>query len=93
MVRGRHQPAVVTITYHFFTMLQAARKALSRYLAEVKLATTPRIYDFREEMMLWDFTKDDVLARWDCICDKDVHGHSMADLESNGKGWVANLSS
>lgn len=74
-------------------MLHAARKALSRYLVEVRRATTPRSYDFRDEVMLWDFTKDEVLGSWDCICDEDVHGHSMATLKSNGKGWVINLSS
>ena len=74
-------------------MLQAARKALTRYLTEVKRATTPRSYDLKEEMMLWDFTKDEVLAYWDCICDEDVHGHSTAALKSNGKGLVTNFSS
>lgn len=67
-------------------MLQAARKAFSRYIAEVKRATALRHYDFRETKTLWDFTKNDVLAGWDCICDQDIHGHSTAVLETNGKG-------
>ena len=67
-------------------MLQAARQALFKYLSEVKRATTPRPYDFGEELMLWDFTKDGTLTQWDCICDEDVRGHSTAALEQNGKG-------
>ena len=80
--------ALVTTVYHISAvpMLQAARRALLRYLSEVKRATTPRPYDFREELMLWDFTEDVALTRWDCICDEDVHGQSTAALEPNGKG-------
>ena len=87
MVNGRHinlcswRPLTIPAP-----MLQSARRALFRYLSEVKRATTPRPYDFRDELMLWDFTEDGALTRWDCICDVDVHGHSTAALEPNGKG-------
>ena len=67
-------------------MLRGAKKALSRYIEEVKRATALRHYDYREAKVLWDFTKDNTLAGWDCICDQDIHGKSTALLENNGKG-------
>ena len=69
-------------------MLQAARRAISRYLSEVKRATTPRPDYLKEELVLWDFTEEDILSRWDCICDEDIHGHSTAALQFNGKGAI-----
>ena len=76
------------LPYHLelVKMLRGARKVLSRYIEEVKRATALRHYDYRETKMLWDFTKDDTLAGWDCICDQDTHGKSTAVLENNGKG-------
>ena len=55
-------------------------------MSEVKRATTPDAFDFRREQMLWDFAEEDTLEHWDCISDHDMHGHSLAKLEPNGKG-------
>ena len=67
-------------------MLQSMQRALQRYLAEVRHATTPRGYSFSQELVLFDFTKEEVLNQWDCISDKDVGGRSHANLGINGKG-------
>ena len=69
-------------------MLQSMQRALQRYVAEVRHATTPRGYSFSHNLVLFDFTKEEVLTEWDCISDKDVGGRSHANLEINGKGLV-----
>ena len=66
-------------------MFRGAKKALERYLAEVKRVTTPRPFDFREELMLWDFTKEET-NNWDCISDNDIKGFSNAQFQPNRKG-------
>ena len=63
-------------------MLRAAR----RFITEAKRASTPRKYDYREELVLWDFRREGVLQEWSCLCDSDIKGHSRAVLEPNGKG-------
>lgn len=69
-------------------MLRAAGRAVKKFLEDVQKATTPRGY-FHEELMLWDFTKEESLQKWVCICDKDIDGLSTASLESNGKGRLS----
>ncbi len=69
-------------------MLQSMQRALQRYVAEVRHATTPRGYSFSHNLVLFDFTKEEVLTEWDCISDKDVGGRSHANLGINGKGLV-----
>lgn len=68
------------------SFLRSAGKALGKYVADVKKATTPAAFDYREQQMLWDFAEEDTLEQWECISDKDMHGLSMARLEHNGKG-------
>lgn len=68
------------------SILRAARKAMLKYLQEVKTATTPRGFDFREELMLWNFEEPDTWKKWDCICDEDMGGLSLAAFKPNGKG-------
>ena len=75
------------------SFLRAARRVVGKYVSEVKRATTPGAFDYREEQMLWDFAEEETLQRWDCISDHDMHGHSVAKFEPNGKGncsgyWV-----
>ena len=65
-------------------MFRAARKALQKYVSEVKRVTTPRPFDFREELMLWNFEEDS--AKWDCISDTDIRGFSTAQFQANRKG-------
>ena len=68
-------------------LLRTARK----YLAEIKRATSLRSYDLREELVLWDFRKEETMQHWDCICDRDVKGNSTAALEPNGRGGSIEL--
>lgn len=68
------------------SIVRAAKKAWGKYVADVKRATTPRAFDYREELMLWDFTEEGTLDRWDCISDKDIGGHSLAQFQPNGRG-------
>lgn len=63
-------------------MLRAAR----RFIEEVRRASTPRAYDYREQLVLWDFRSEGSLQQWDCLCDGDEKGFSRAVLEPNGKG-------
>ncbi len=67
-------------------VLQTARKAFGRYLGGIKKATAPYGFDYRKELMLWNFTDEDTLKKWDCICDDEVGGKSNAQFEPNGKG-------
>ena len=68
------------------SIIRAAGRAWRKYLADVKKATTPSEFDYREQLVLWDFAEEDTLDQWECISDQDLHGHSMARLEPNGKG-------
>ena len=68
------------------SIIRAAKKAFEKYVADVKKATTPRAYNFKEDMMLWNFTQENTLREWECISDKDIHGHSVAQFEPNGEG-------
>ena len=68
-------------------MLRAAR----RFIAEVRRASTPRAYDHREQLVLWDFRREGALQQWACLCDRDVKGFSRAVLEPNGKGSATAL--
>lgn len=70
------------------SFLRSASKAIGKYVAEVKKATTPAAFDYREQKVLWDFAEEDTLEQWECISDRDMHGHSMARLQHNGKGDV-----
>lgn len=62
------------------------RRAVWRYLREVKDATTPRAADFKEHKLLWDFRDEEILRKWSCISDEDVGGLSKAKFKPNGKG-------
>jgi len=66
------------------TLFSGVRAAVAKYISEVKEAGKP--FDFHKELMLWDFTKEDVFRHWDCICDADIDGHSWAKLERNKRG-------
>ncbi len=71
---------------HVKLQLKAMNKLVrvaTKYLGEVKRATALRGLDVREELMLWDFKRSATLQQWDCICDRDIHGYSTADLEPN----------
>lgn len=68
-------------------MLHAVRQAAKRFASQVKLASTPRGYSFRQELLLWNFTDDTTVGNWDCICDVDIGGQSLATLCPNGIGW------
>ena len=68
------------------SILRGASKAWWRYVAEVKRATSLKGFDYREEKMLWDFAEEGTIEQWDCISDEDLHGHSIAKFEPNGKG-------
>lgn len=70
-------------------MFQAAGRAVRKFLVDVQKATTPRDF-YLEELVLWDFTKEESLSNWDCISDKDIEGLSAAKLEPNGKGRQIN---
>ena len=70
------------------SIFRAARKALGKYVSEVKRVTTPRPFDFREELMLWNFAEEDT-AKWDCISDTDITGFSSAEFQPNRKGNIA----
>ena len=63
-------------------------RAVSKFLTEVRGATSNKVYDVTKEAVLWDFRKEGAAEQWDCITDKDVHGFSQASLEPNGKGMV-----
>ena len=78
------------VTREMSVFLRSAKKALEKYIADVKKATTPRGFDFRDELMLWNFTQEDTWKSWDCISDKDVKGNSIAQFEPNGKGSSQN---
>ncbi len=67
------------------SFFRGAKKALERYVAEVKRATTPRPFDFREELMLWNFTEEHT-AKWDCTSDSEIRGFSNAEFRPNRKG-------
>ncbi len=69
-------------------MTQSLVRALQRYVAEVKHATSLRGYDFLQELVLFDFTKEDALNQWECISDKDIGGQSHAALQPNGQGLL-----
>ena len=49
-------------------------------------ATKPNLLDYRHELMLFDFTKEETVAQWDCVSDTDVEGLSTATFKPNGKG-------
>ena len=49
-------------------------------------ATKPRLVDYRHELMLFDFTKEETIKNWDCLSDTDVEGLSSATFKLNGKG-------
>lgn len=63
-------------------------RAVSKFLTEVRGATSNKVYDVTKEAVLWDFRKEGAVEQWDCITDKDVHGFSQASLEPNGKGML-----
>ena len=62
------------------------RRVISKYINEVKKATTPGLFNYNEHLTLWDFTKEDSLKQWICVTDQDIGGYSRAKLEPNGKG-------
>ena len=66
-------------------MLRAATRGVKKFITDVQKATTPRGY-FHEELVLWDFTKEESLKQWVCICDKDIEGLSTTRFERNRKG-------
>ena len=69
------------------SFFRGASKALQRYAAEVRKASEYDIQNFfKEEVMLWDFSKPECMEQWDCICDYDIGGHSYATFEPNSKG-------
>lgn len=68
------------------SILRAAGRAWKKYVADVKKATTPRAFDYREQLMLWNFSEEDTLKKWDCISDEEMGGKSFARFEPNGKG-------
>lgn len=68
------------------TNVTMLRRIVSKYVNEVKKATTPRAIDYGEQLTLWDFTKPESLEKWLCFTDKDVGGFSRATFEPNGKG-------
>ena len=72
-------------------MLGSLKRAVQRYLAEVKHATTPRGYSFFQELVLFDFTKEGAVEKWDCISDKDIGGGSHSSLQLNGRGLVTTV--
>lgn len=72
------------------SFLRGARRALQKYVADVKKATTPRTFDYREELMLWNFVEEDEWKNWDCISDEDIGGSSTASIKPNGKGKRVN---
>ena len=61
-------------------------RVVQRFAREVRKATSLRIYDVREVLVLWDFRRPDTLREWSCISDKDIGGYSSVSLEPNGKG-------
>jgi len=69
------------------SIYRGARKAVERYIEGVKRATDSNVENhFKEYMMLWDFSKPEVINHWDCICDTDMDGFSHASFEPNSKG-------
>ena len=62
------------------------RRIISKYIADVKRATTPGSFNIAEELTLWDFTKRESLQHWTCRCDEEIDGHSKAKFEPNGEG-------
>ncbi len=69
---------------------RGARKAIERYIEGVKKATNPNTKTYyKEDLMLWDFSKPEVVENWDCICDSDIGGHSHTTFELNSKGTCA----
>ena len=60
---------------------------MERYIAQVKKATDPKVDNhMKEYIMLWDFSKPEVIEQWDCICDTDMDGFSHASFEPNSQG-------
>ena len=49
-------------------------------------ATKPNLLDYRHELTLFDFTKEETIENWDCLSDTDVEGRSTATFKPNGKG-------
>lgn len=62
------------------------RRIVSKYVAEVKRATTPGPFDYAEQLTLWDFTKRTALQQWICVSDEEINGFSRAKFEPNGRG-------
>ena len=57
-----------------------------KYVADVKKASQPRAFDYRESIMLWNFSDPETVNKWDCISDKDINGYSNAHFGPNRKG-------
>jgi len=72
--------------YQSLVEMNSLKRALQKYLAEVKTVNTPRGYSFLQELVLFDFTKPGSVANWDCVSDSDTGGKSNCSLKSNGKG-------
>ena len=69
----------------FKELFKGVRVVASRYVREVKEVGETKLGPHKE-LMLWDFTKEDILKHWDCISDADIDGHSWAVLEQNKRG-------
>ena len=68
------------------SMLHAVRQAAKKFVSQVKHASTPRGYSFKQELILWDFTNTGTIDAWDCMSDRDIGGQSFSSLQPNGKG-------
>ncbi len=64
------------------------RRALFKYIADVKKATTPGSFKLTDDLILWDFTKIDSLKHWTCRSDEEIGGHSRGKLEPNVEGLL-----
>lgn len=71
--------------FMFKELFKGVRIVASRYVREVKEVGKADLGP-HQELMLWDFTKEETLKHWDCISDGDIDGHSWAVLERNKRG-------
>lgn len=67
-------------------MLSAFLSAARRYIADVQSATSLLRDPSRSEVMLWDFSKPQSVAQWDCVSDEEMGGQSEASFQGSDKG-------
>ena len=67
-------------------MLSAFLSAARRYIADVQSATSLVRDPSRSEVMLWDFSKPQSVAQWDCVSDEEMGGQSQASFQGSDKG-------